>query len=106
MQSIPGMPEPTLMRPHPGDSDGIQLIYFFPNGRGASVIRACGSYGAELGMFELAVLKVDDYERVHFHLDHSTPITDRVEGWLNPGDVCQVLSRIARLPKVEEAELE
>ena len=83
--------------PHPS-FPGHQLKYRFPNGYGASVIRWSlpngwgGSYGAESGLWELAVL--DSSGRVCY----STPVADDVLGWLTPEDVNTALSKIQVLP--------
>ena len=39
--------------------DGVQKLYSFPNGYGASVIKHKGSYGGDKGLWELAVLDTD-----------------------------------------------
>ena len=70
---------------------GVQKVYQFPNGYGASVIRHKGSYGYEKGLWELAVLDEAG------ELDYSTPITDDVLGRLNDPEVDNVLGQISRL---------
>lgn len=73
-----------------------RMVYEFPNGLGASVIRevskAGSSYGGRDGLFELAVL--DHKGRVITHPD----ITGDVIGWLTQEEVDQVLQRIAEIP--------
>ena len=62
-------------QPHP-TWDGVQKIYRFPNGFGASVIKAggggswTGSHGAEDGLWELAVIR---WEGEDWNLTYSTP---------------------------------
>jgi hypothetical protein len=63
-----------------------------PNGRGVSIIRGYGTYGATAGLFEVAVLDFDG------NLDYSTPITDDVLGWQSPEDVRAVVAAVAALP--------
>jgi hypothetical protein len=70
---------------------GIQKIYRFPNGYGASVIRHLGSYGYEKGLWEVAVLNGAG------ELDYSTSITDDVLGRLNDPQVDNILGKISRL---------
>lgn len=41
---------------------GVQALFRFPNGFGASVVQSIGSYGHEDGLWELAVLKWDGRE--------------------------------------------
>ena len=74
---------------------GIQHIYEFPNGYGASVVRNPYSYGNESGLMELAVLGPDG------SLCYTTPITDDVLGYLTPEDVGSTLDAIAALPPKE-----
>lgn len=71
---------------------GVHRYYRFPNGRGASVIRCGISYGAESGLWELAVLDAAG------SLDYSTPITNDVLGHLTVADVNAALAAIAALP--------
>jgi hypothetical protein len=70
---------------------GGQIIYRFPNGYGASVIRHAYSYGGTAGLFELGVL--DDKG-----LCYDTPVTEDVEGRLSPPDVDRLLLQIKNLP--------
>ena len=70
--------------------DGIQKLYKFPNGYGASVIRHKGSYGYSKGLWELAVLFEDE-------LCYDTPITDDVLGYLRWEDVENYLKEIKEL---------
>ena len=79
---------------------GVQKIYRFPNGFGASVIRAgeggswTGSYGAEDGLWELAVLKWDGEKS---RLTYETSITDDVMGRLTQENVDDILKDIHKL---------
>ena len=76
---------------------GDHYKFKFANGYGASVVRFQldggfgGSYGADSGRWELAVLGPGG------HLDYDTPITDDVIGWLSEDEVSQTLARIAAL---------
>jgi hypothetical protein len=72
--------------------DGVQDIYRFKNGYGASVVCSCGSYGGKQGLKELAVLDKDG------HICYDTPITGDVLGWLTDEQVEEYLSQIANLP--------
>jgi len=71
---------------------GVQRLYKFDNGYGASVVRSTSSYGGDSGLWELAVLDADG------GLDYSTPITDDVIGWLTEKEVNQILLKIRKLP--------
>jgi len=74
---------------------GIQKVYKFPNGYGASVIRHKGSYGYSKGLWELAVLEGDE-------LCYDTEITDDVIGHLNDPEVDRLLRRIQQLWKIKK----
>ena len=67
--------------------DGIQKIYSFPNGYGASVVKHKGSYGFNDNKWELAVLKDGE-------LCYSTDITSDVIGHLNDPQVDAILKQI------------
>ena len=69
---------------------GIQKVYKFPNGYGASVIKHRGSYGHSKGLWELAVLEGGE-------LCYDTEITDDVIGHLNDPEVDRLLRRIQQL---------
>lgn len=76
--------------------DGIQKLYSFENGYGASVVRHRYSYGGRDGLWELAVIRFGsdgDYELVY-----DTPITSDVLGHLSDSEVEDVLRKIAALP--------
>lgn len=70
--------------------DGIQKVYKFPNGYGASVIKHQGSYGYAQGLWELAVLFEGE-------LCYDTEITSDVIGHLNDPEVDNLLGQIFRL---------
>ncbi len=75
---------------------GIQKIYEFPNGYGASVVKHKGSYGYLNGLWELAVLDADG------SLCYTTEITDDVIGHLNDPEVDAILRRIEQLWKIKQ----
>lgn len=72
-------------------NDGVQKIYKFPNGYGASVICNPYSYGGDMGLWEIAVLDKKGY------LTYETPITNDVIGYLNDDEVIEVLNKIKEL---------
>ena len=69
------------------DLGGVQKIFEFPNGYGASVVIHNFSYG-----LELALLDAD-----HNIIQHAE-ITDDVCGFLNVDTCNDILEKIARLP--------
>lgn len=79
---------------------GIQKIYRFDNNRGASVIKHDGSYGGDIDLWELGVIRFYD-DTQDWHLDCTTPITEDVLGYLTWEDVEELLARISKLEKVE-----
>jgi hypothetical protein len=81
---------------------GGQVVFQFPNNRGASVVRHSFSYGASSGLFELAVIKFDGNGPDSWDIDYSTPITRDVLGWLSYERVGELLSAIKALPTVGE----
>jgi hypothetical protein len=73
---------------------GIQAKHFFPNGYGVSVVKFPGSYGAEAGLYEVAILKglEEDWE-----ICYDTPITDDVIGYQSVEDIDNLLSQVESL---------
>jgi hypothetical protein len=87
--------------PHTNYPGGISAKHFFPNGYGVSVVRFTtpygylgGSYGAEQGLYEVAVLKgVEGNWEICYH----THITEDVLGHLTEEEVEDVLQQIEDL---------
>lgn len=75
--------------------DGVQYVFKFENGYGASVVKHGGSYGNRNDLWELAVIKYD--ESGDWHLNYDTPFTDDVIGWLTDEEVRDLLQRIKGL---------
>lgn len=96
----PAIIVPMEERGHPSDPGGIQRLFRFDNGYGASVVRFWGSYGYAAGKWELAVIRweADSFGR-RFTLCYDTPITDDVLGWLSEEEVAEKLGQIAALPR-------
>lgn len=78
---------------------GVQYLFTFRNGYGASVVQSPYSYGGFEGMWELAVLDASG------SIDYETPVTggDGVIGWLTDDDVIAALTRVADLPAAVRA---
>lgn len=70
--------------------DGIQYLFRFPNGYGASLINHSGSYGNELAVIE--------WMGANYDLVYDTPVTGDVLGWLTPAQIESTLDAIAALP--------
>ena len=70
---------------------GIQQVYEFKNGFGASVIRHEGSYGFKQGLWELAVLDSAG------EITYDTPITMDVIGHLTRTEIQSYLKEISKL---------
>lgn len=92
---------PVISRPHLSGLGGTQDIYRFPNGFGASVVRFPFSYGAERGLFELAVIQFLSEDDGDYKLTYKTPVTDDVIGHLSETQVKENLKKIAALPADE-----
>lgn len=72
---------------------GIQVVFRFENGYGASVINHRYSYGTELG-----VARFEDDSNT-FALDYNTPITDDVIAHIQDAEeLIGLLARIRDLP--------
>ncbi|WP_175878869.1 hypothetical protein [Burkholderia sp. BCC0097] len=83
---------PNTERPLNG---GVQKIYRFENGFGASVVQHEFIYGGDAGLWELAVIK---FNGDSWSLTYDTEITDDVIGNLAWIEVKDLLSRINALP--------
>lgn len=103
--------KPTIEREHPivkEGGKGVQKIWRFNNGFGASVIRfsipnfinrkeEIGSYGVNEGLWELAVIKFSGKDTDNFKLCFDTPITSNVIGYLTEKKVIEILNKIEKL---------
>ena len=69
---------------------GVQRLYSFDNGYGASVIKHEGSYGFKQDLWELGVLAGSE-------LTYDTEITNDVMGHLTEEKVDKLLERISKL---------
>lgn len=78
-----------------GNTSGVQHLYRFANGYGASQIRGWGTHGAAEGRWELAVIR---WTGDGFDLVYDTPVADDVIGWLSEEDVQEKLRAIRALP--------
>lgn len=78
---------------------GVQRLYRFENGYGASLVRHSGSYGGSKGLWEIAVIEwTDQYGRaLDWDLCYSTLITEDVIGYLEEDQVNTILSFIEKL---------
>ena len=76
---------------------GVQKLYRFENGYGASVIKHMGSYGHEDGLWELAVIKWKEGTD-EFALCYDTTITSDVVGYLTDDGVEKILLEIEFYP--------
>ncbi len=86
-----------------GSLNGIQYVFRFKNGYGASVVCHNHSYGGDSGLWEIATIKFapkgcmncsEDWEIVY-----DTGVTEDVLGWQNEDEVTAVLKRIKHLEK-------
>lgn len=75
--------------------NGVQYLKFFDNGYGVSVVKHNFSYGGQVGLWELAVIKVDEKE---WEICYDTPITDDVIGWLDENEVIEIAFKVSKLP--------
>ena len=80
--------------------DGVQMLYRFENGYGASIVQHMHSYGGENGLWELAVIQWDRGEK-HWDFVYDTPVTDDVIGYLQWSTVTEILQDIKDLPPIE-----
>lgn len=76
--------------------EGIQYLFKFENGYGASVIKHGGSYGHREDLWELGVIKWNE-DGSDWHLTYETDITDDVIGSLTDEAVRGLLQEIKEL---------
>lgn len=75
-------------------NDGVQYLTFYPNGYGASIVQHKYSYGGNIGLWELAVIKGTEEE---WDICYTTPITNDVLGYLEEAEVDELLIKIETL---------
>lgn len=92
------MRTPNLEHPHCVDPAGVQRLYRFPNGYGASVVRFDGSYGYCRGLWELAVLTFNGPGIGDYSMCYTTELTGDVLGYLTEENVDDLLDQIETLP--------
>ena len=92
---VPGYDEYLFKRRAIGE--GVQYIFKFPNGYGASVLKTPGSFGYKEDAWELAVVLFDKKEPDVWKLCFTTAITDDVIGNLPNGQVQNLLGKIKAL---------
>lgn len=91
------MREAMIEIPHPAGKGGVQKLFRFPNGYGASVVQSPYSYGGDSGLWELAVIRYVEEDTDAFLLAYDTPITNDVIGYLDEQEVDALLEQIAAL---------
>jgi hypothetical protein len=83
-----------VFEPHPYAPRGKIAKHTFPNGYSVSVLRSPGSYGYDMGRYELAV---------HYGggISYDNPVTgnmtDGIRGWLTEDDVTKYLKEVEAL---------
>ena len=92
--------EQYLVRTRHTERNGIQKLYRFENGYGASVIRSYYSYGGNKGLWELAMIKwIDDFD---YNIYYCDIVDDDVLGYLAEKDIVPILEKIKNY-KFQEA---
>ena len=90
--------EPIITRIMP--LNGIQRIFKFENGYGASVVKHEHSYGNEDDLWELAVIVFN--ANGGWEITYNTSVTGDVVGWLSNKEVQEYLEKIQALNQVEK----
>lgn len=88
----------------PPEIGGIQQLYRFENGYGASVVQSQYSYGGKDGQWELAVIKFKGAGNDNWSITYETPITSDVLGYLDRKEVEAALEQISSLPAKASGE--
>lgn len=81
----------------PDIGPGWLLVYWFPNGYGASVIQHKHSYGGDIGRWEIAVLHRTVESNKVGTICYLTPVTSDVIGHVEPHEVDGWLHEICDL---------
>ena len=76
---------------------GIQHVFRFPNGYGASVVKHRYSYGSNANLWEMAVLKFNGDAEEDWEIEYGTDITSDVLGYLSDRNVLEYLGKIRDL---------
>ena len=76
---------------------GVQCLFRYANGFGASVIRSPYSYGGEEGLFEVAVIKFSGESDTDYTVTPKNELLDDPQGWVTPEQVDDLLLQIAEL---------
>lgn len=77
---------------------GVQKLFKFGNGYGASVVSHEFSYGGDKGLWELAVVLISsDGDALKWSINYDTHITSDVLGWLTWDQVEETLKQIEEL---------
>lgn len=74
--------------------NGVQHLFKFDNGYGASVVCHKYSYGGSEGKYEVAVVR---FENMDWHIDYDTSVSADVIGWLDVDGVNELLDQISNL---------
>ena len=104
LQAIPGL---WHVGARPG-IDGIQALFRFENGYGASVVRGPGTYGVELAaiIFEEDAPDVYDSDAEIFRFYDLDGEDDSVFGYLSEERLIELLNQIRALPPARGVVLE
>ena len=70
---------------------GVQAVAEFPNGYSVSIVRGYGTYGADRGLYEGAVIH-------GARLVYDTPVTNDVVGYMDEAAVEKFLADVEALP--------
>lgn len=105
--------KPSLEFPHPivrEGGEGIQKIWRYPNGYGASAVKfkinprlplpyPIGNHGIEKNLWEMAILKFENKirEDTFFTVCYTSGITNEVIGYLNPKEIEEYLIKVKNL---------
>ena len=80
---------------------GLQRLYWYPNGMGASVVRHKFSYGGDQKLYELAAVEyeTEKFSEDGYRLVHIPEVTEdrEVKGWLTEDAVEELLAKIKAL---------